>query len=153
MKRLPEYFISLEGRQRLSALPYRGVQLMVRSRYLPYLIVSGISLGVDLGIFYFMLRMDMPAVQASILGYVSGLVVHWLLSSRLIFSDKIHATTALRRRQKILFVISALVGLVITVLVVKSGLRMGLEPGLSKLAAVALSFHLTYLLRRLFVFV
>jgi putative flippase GtrA len=151
MKPWQEYFFSVEVKRQLSALPYRGVQLMGRSRYVPYLLVSAISLCIDLGIFYFMLRINMAAVQAASLGYVSGLVIPWLLSSRLVFSDKFYPTIALRRRQKKLFLISALAGLIVTVLVMKSGLWMGLEPGFAKLAAVVLSVHLTYMLRRTFI--
>jgi putative flippase GtrA len=152
MKRLLEYFIPLAKRRRLSALPYQGVRLIGRSRYIPYLVASAISLGADLGSFYLMLLMNLPAVEASMLAYALGLVVHWQLSAHLVFADKVHALAAGRRRQKVMFVISALAGLATTALVVNSGIQMGLEPGVSKLAAVVLSFHLTYLLRRTLVF-
>lgn len=136
----------------MSDLSCRAVQLAGRLRYARYLVASAISLGMDLASFLLMLRINMSAVQASMLGYISGLVVHWLLSSRIVFANKIQSTVAARTRQKLLFVLSALVGLAITAALIKCGLQLGLNLGLSKLAAIAVSFNVTYLLRHYFIF-
>lgn len=152
IKRLPKYLVIAAGALRDGDLSYRAVQLVGSWRYARYLVASAISLGVDLASFLLMLQINVRAVQASMLGYVSGLVVHWLLSSRLIFADKIQPTVNIWNRQKLLFVISALIGLAITAAMIECGLRLGINPGLSKLAAIAVSFHVTYILRRCLVF-
>lgn len=152
MKFSPKYLLPSAEMLKPSVLPYRGVQFVGSSRYAHYLVVSAISLGADLSAFYLMLQIKMLAVQASVLGYVLGLVVHWFLSSRLVFAEKTPSSPHLRRRQKLLFAITAIMGLVVTAAVVRWGIQMGLEPGLSKLAAIFFSFHLTYVCRRTFVF-
>jgi small basic protein len=55
--------------------------------------------------------------------------------------------------QKALFVGSALIGLALTMAVVGLGARLGLDPRLAKLVAVATSFVATWLLRNRIVFV
>lgn len=152
MKRFPKYLLVAAGAFRVSDLPYRAVQLLGRLRYARYLVASVISLGVDLAGFLLMLQLNVPAVQASMLGYISGLAVHWLLSSRLVFANKIPSTVAARARQKLFFVLSALIGLAITAALIKCGLQLGINPGLSKLAAIAVSFNVTYMLRHELIF-
>uniref|UniRef100_UPI003CFEA8EE GtrA family protein n=1 Tax=Altererythrobacter sp. TaxID=1872480 RepID=UPI003CFEA8EE len=66
--------------------------------------------------------------------------------------DSVARRGAERTRQKALFVISALLGLGLTTLVVGLGDWSGLDPRLAKLAAIVLSFALTYLLRKSVVF-
>jgi putative flippase GtrA len=152
MKRLSKYLLSFAGDLIPSHLPYRALQLAGNLRYAGYLLVSAISLGVDLAVFFVTLQVNVPAVQASMSGYISGLVAHWLFSSRLVFADKIQGTAAARNRQKLLFVVFALIGLAITTAMIACGLRLGFQPGLSKLVAIVGSFHVTYLLRRRFIF-
>ncbi|MGZ5802078.1 MAG: GtrA family protein [Burkholderiaceae bacterium] len=152
MKRFPKYLVVAAGVFKVSDLSYRAVQLLGSLRYARYLVASAMSLGVDLASFLLMLQINMPAVQASMLGYISGLVVHWLLSSRLVFANKIPSAVAARTRQKLLFVISALIGLAITAALIKCGLQLGINPGLSKLAAIAVSFNVTYMLRHKLIF-
>lgn len=151
VKRLPKYLTYAAGALRVSALPYRAVQL-VSLRYAGYLAVSAISLGVDLASFFLMLQMNVAPVHSAMLGYAAGLVAHWFLSSRLIFADRVQPASFARSRQKLFFVISALVGLAITAAMIKCGLQLGIHPGLSKLAAIVVSFHATYFLRRTVVF-
>jgi len=142
MKRLPQ----------LSHLPWRALQLACDLRYAAYLLAAALALGVDVAVFFFALQIDVPAVLASVSGYSAGLVVNWLFSSRLVFADRVQRTAAARNRQKLLFVLSALIGLAITTAMVAGGLRLGLRAGLSKLVAIVVSFHVTYLLRRRFIF-
>ena len=54
--------------------------------------------------------------------------------------------------QKALFVVSALIGLALTSAIVASGSLLGFDPRLAKLAAVAVSFTVTWLLRDSIVF-
>ena len=92
-------------------------------------------------------------MAASSIGYCAGILVHWLVSSRLVFADGAAARgTGERHRQKLLFVGSALVGLAVTTAIVGGGSAFGLDPRIAKLLAIVVSFQTTYLLRRHIVF-
>ena len=122
-------------------------------RWLNYLLASGFALGSDAGLFLLLLDAGLPPMAASAVGYCAGILVHWLISSRLVFADgAAERGTGERHRQKLLFVGSALVGLAITTAIVGVGTAMGLDPRLAKLAAILFSFQTTYLLRRHIVF-
>ena len=113
---------------------------------------SAIALAADVGSFLLLLQMRLPAVPASIAAYTVGLVVHWLLSSRFVFSKQTRTDPAERRWQQLQFIASALVGLVITGLIIKWALEYRIDPRLAKAAAVGVSFQTTYLLRRKLIF-
>ncbi|MBS0254991.1 MAG: GtrA family protein [Proteobacteria bacterium] len=117
-----------------------------------YLLASVAALAADMGCFLILLRLGLPPAPASALGYGLGIVAHWLLSSRAVFADQVAARGAGRTRQKALFVGSALIGLALTTMVVGAGAAAGLDPRLAKLAAVAVSFAATWLLRQRVVF-
>ena len=123
------------------------------ARWLAYLFASGLALGTDAGLFLLLLGGGVAPVAASALGYGMGILVHWLVSSRLVFADGAAARgSGERHRQKLLFVGSALVGLAVTTAIVGAGSALGLDPRLAKLAAILVSFQTTYLLRRHIVF-
>ena len=122
-------------------------------RWLNYLLASGLALGSDAGLFLLLLDSGLSPMAASAVGYCAGILVHWLVSSRLVFADGAAARgTDERHRQKMLFVGSALVGLAVTTAIVGTGSALGLDPRLAKLAAIVVSFQTTYLLRRHIVF-
>ena len=120
--------------------------------YVRYIAVSGGALGVDLGLYFLSLSTGIIATLAAAIGYLTGVVVHWLLSSRLVFDDVAERGMA-RTRQKALFLTSAFVGLGLTVAIIAVATRYGLDARLAKLLAVAVSFQTTYILRRTIVFV
>ena len=104
-------------------------------------------------LFLLLLDSGLSPMAASAVGYCAGILVHWLVSSRLVFADGAAARgTGERHRQKMLFVGSALVGLAVTTAIVGTGSALGLDPRLAKLAAIVVSFQTTYLLRRHIVF-
>src|SRR3546814_9932490 len=118
-----------------------------------YLFSSGLALGTDAGLFLLLLGGGLAPVVASALGDAMGILVHWLVSSRLVFADTAAARgSGDRHRQKLLFIGSALVGLAVTTAIVGTGSAFGLDPRLAKLAAIVVSFQTTYLLRRHIVF-
>ena len=122
-------------------------------RWLNYLLASALALGSDAGLFLLLLDAGLAPVPASATGYCAGILVHWMISSRLVFADGAAARgTGERHRQKLLFVGSALVGLAVTTAIVGGGSARGLDPRLAKLAAIVVSFQTTYLLRRHIVF-
>lgn len=117
-----------------------------------YLAASVGALAVDVGAFLGLMAIGMAAGPASAAGYSLGIAAHWLLSSRAVFSDTVAERGRGRTLQKGLFVISALAGLALTTAIVTVADRAGIDPRLAKLAAIAASFTLTYILRARVVF-
>lgn len=123
-----------------------------RMLLLRYLLASVGALAVDMGSFLALLALGVAPVLASAAGYSLGIVAHWLLSSRAVFTDSVSHERGARTRQKALFVGSALVGLILTTLVVGMGTMLGMDSRLSKIIAIAVSFTATWLLRKRIVF-
>lgn len=121
-----------------------------QATYLRYVGASGVALGVDMALFLLLTTIHVPAAVAAATGYCAGIAVHWLISSRLVFTDA-RAAESDRRRQA-LFVASALVGLGVTVGIVGLGALLAVHPVVAKLIAIAVSFQLTYVLRSRIVF-
>jgi putative flippase GtrA len=123
-----------------------------RVMLLRYLLASVGALAVDMGSFLALIALGTAPVIASAAGYSLGIVAHWLLSSRTVFTDTVAAERGARNRQKALFVGSALTGLLLTTLIVWAGTTAGLDSRLSKIVAVGASFTATWLLRKRVVF-
>jgi putative flippase GtrA len=125
---------------------------MLDQVYTRYVGASVVALGVDFAMFMAALSLGVPPALAAATGYIGGIVCHWLISSRMVFTAQIAASTAGRRQQQALFVLSALVGLGITTGIVGLGSRYGLDPRLAKGIAIVVSFQATYVLRKKVVF-
>ncbi len=125
---------------------------MLRSTYVRYVVASGGALGVDMTLFMAALVLAMAPAAAAALGYCAGILAHWLMSSRAVFVGQLAEKGTARRQQQLLFLGSALVGLALTVAIVGLGHRLAIDPRLAKLVAIAISFQVTYLLRRKLVF-
>ncbi|MFT4025747.1 MAG: GtrA family protein [Novosphingobium sp.] len=132
-----------------SILLLAGLRDVVLMRYL---VASMLSLGVDMGSFTLLLALGTVAAPAAAAGYALGIVAHWLLSSRKVFTGNMARPGPARMRQKAMFVISALIGLALTTAIVGGGTLAGIEPHLAKLAAIVASFSVTWLLRSRLVF-
>lgn len=117
-----------------------------------YILASVGALAVDMGLFLALLTAGTPAMAASAIGYGAGIVAHWLLSSRKVFADQVAAGGLARTRQKAMFVVSALIGLGVTTAIVGGATLAGFDPRLAKLAAIVISFAVTWLLRKRVVF-
>lgn len=124
----------------------------IRLPYLRYVAVSAAALALDVAAVVTLVAGQLPPVAAAGIGYISGLALHWLLSSRLIFADRIRASEGGRRAQLVLFVISALVGLALTMAIVGVGTTLGSPLLVAKGVAIAVAFQSTWLLRRHIVF-
>ena len=121
--------------------------------FIRYGIVSVGALAVDLGIFLALLQSGMLSALAAALGYAVGIFAHWMLSSRKVFQDRVSDRgTRERTQQKAMFVVSALLGLVLTMAVVGAGEMLGVDPRVAKVFAIGLSFILTYMLRNVVIF-
>lgn len=123
-----------------------------RMLLLRYLLASLGALAVDMGSFLALLALGIAPVLASAAGYSLGIVAHWLLSSRAVFTDSVAEERGARTRQKALFVGSALIGLALTTLIVGMGTALGMDSRASKILAIAVSFAATWLLRKRIVF-
>ena len=115
-------------------------------RLLRYLLASIGALAVDMGSFLALLSLGMLAAPASALAYAAGIIAHWLLSSRTVFTDSVAERGHERTKQKALF------GLALTTAIVGTGDFMGVDPRLAKLLAIAVSFTATWILRNKIVF-
>jgi putative flippase GtrA len=123
-----------------------------RIMLLRYLLASVGALAVDMGSFLALLALGVMPVLASAAGYSLGIVAHWLLSSRAVFSDSVAEERIARTRQKALFVVSALIGLALTTVIVAAGTAAGSDSRVAKLVAIGASFTVTWLLRKRVVF-
>lgn len=129
-----------------------AVRALLRPLYFRYVVVSAIALGVDFGCFAVLIAGGMPPAAASAIGYNVGILVHWAISSRAVFTGRIAVPGRARRRQQILFLASALVGLGLTVGIVGLGTLLGVTPLIAKGMAIAVSFQVSYMLRQHIVF-
>ncbi len=134
--------------QHLSDLLYR----LRKTTVIRYGIASVGALAVDMGLFLALLSIGMMAAIASAIGYSAGIVAHWILSSRKVFTDNVAERGAARTRQKALFVVSALIGLALTTAIVGLVTALNGDPRLAKLVAIVVSFTATWLLRKHLVF-
>lgn len=122
------------------------------TRLIRYLLASVGALAVDMGCFLTLLALGTWPATASAIGYCLGIFAHWLLSSRAVFADTAATDGVARTWQKAMFVLSALVGLVLTWGIVWAGDGVGADPRAAKLAAIGVSFGATWLLRSRIVF-
>ena len=121
--------------------------------FLRYVAVSIGALATDMIVFLLLLETGMPGTAASAVGYSVGIFAHWILSSRKVFHDRVSEKgSAARTRQKAMFLASALIGLVLTIIVVGAGTALGMDPRVAKVVAIATSFLLTYLMRNVVIF-
>lgn len=128
------------------------LRTLLATTFVRYGLASGVALAGDVGLFLAFLHGGFTPAAASALGYAFGILIHWLISSRLVFADGAAPHGPERTRQKGLFVGAALVGLALTTGIVALGSVIGLLPIVAKLIAVAVSFQTTYLLRKAIVF-
>ena len=117
-----------------------------------YLSSSVVSLCADAGAFLILLQLGMAPARAAALGFVLGIAVNWVVSSRVLFADCLAQAGPERRRQQLLFLVSALVGLALTTAIVGSASALAINPRLAKLFAVGVSFVTTSAMRHLLVF-
>lgn len=121
-------------------------------RFIRYILASVGALAVDFGSFLIMLSSGTNAAIASAFGYSFGILAHWVLSSRTVFQDTVAKEARARTKQKALFVVSALVGLVLTATIVGIADSGGIDARAAKLVAIVVSFAVTYYLRAKVVF-
>ena len=129
-----------------------GLLKLCDTRLIRYAIASVGALAVDMGMFLALLTLGVWPAAASAASYSLGIVAHWLMSSRAVFSDLVAERGTERTRQKAMFVVSALIGLAVTTAIVWTGSDTGADPRAAKGVAVLVSFAVTWLLRQRVVF-
>jgi putative flippase GtrA len=136
----------------LPAVVRQLIQWLQALRFARYLGASVVALAADVGLFLMFLAAGLFAPAASAASYCVGIAVHWLISSRFVFSATAAPAGAERWRQKLLFLMSAVVGLTLTVAIVSGAEVAGIDPRIAKMIAIVVSFTTTYFLRRTVVF-
>ncbi len=116
-----------------------------------YLAASIIALAFDVAVFASLVALGSDPTIASAAGYCAGIVVHWMVSSNIVFTGKTRDGAALHI-QRALFAGSALVGLGMTVATVEILGRAGVHPIPSKGVAIGISFVAVYAMRKWGVF-
>jgi putative flippase GtrA len=126
-----------------------------RSDFVPqlsrYSIASAVALGVDFGVYIALCALTVKAPLAGIVGYAAGMLVHYILSSNLVFDVAQSPKSASRRLTE--FVFSGVFGLILTgsTIAVLTEL-FSIAPLAAKVFAVLVSFTAVFLIRRWFVF-
>jgi putative flippase GtrA len=117
-----------------------------------YVLVSAAALAVDTLITLNLTWSGVAPSLSAASGYVIGLTLHWVLSTRFVFADQLGADGRARARQAALFVLSGLGGLAVTVATFSTAVNFGAAASVAKACAVAISFCIVYLIRRHVIF-
>jgi len=128
------------------------VNLVSRLTYVRYVVASAGALGLDSATFLGLLSLGFASLYAAATGYMLGMVFHWLMSSRAVFVGRLAEEGAARRQQQGMFVASALAGLTITLGIIGFADLVSTDPRPAQLVAIAISFQVTYVLRKKLVF-
>lgn len=129
---------------RLRALAMVTARLM----FARYLLASVCALSSDMGIFLTLGRLGAAPLLAAFGGYATGLLVHWVISIRFVFDTGGGPTHG----QRAGFVMSALLGMGITLAMVGGLNAAGVMPTMAKLLSVPVSFLTVYAIRKYGVF-
>ena len=122
--------------------------LAARFTVIRYFLASLCALSADMLLFLALLRLDVPAAVAGGIGYVGGLLLHWLISVRFVFPSVSGPTNG----QRLGFAVSAAVGIGITTGLIGVLGAMGVAPAIAKLFAIPVSFLSVYAIRKYGVF-
>jgi len=116
-----------------------------------YTVVSVLALTLDMSVYLSLTQVGYPATLAGVVGYGTGMLLHFSLSTRFVFRKEARGKSETRLFTE--FVASGLVGIAITATVIKIATEVvGLSALLAKCCAVAVSFVAVFVLRRAVVF-
>jgi putative flippase GtrA len=116
-----------------------------------YGLISVVALGADFMVFLGLTLAGMQPSLAGAVGYLAGLVLHYVLSVRFVFDVARSAKSHARLFSE--FVVSGAVGLCITAGTIAISTDIAhLPPVVGKAAAVVMSFAVVFILRRAIVF-
>jgi putative flippase GtrA len=116
-----------------------------------YTAVSAAALALDFAIFLALTALAMRPSLAGVIGYATGMLLHYLLSIRFVFDAR--ATAKAHTRLLGEFVATGMSGMAATALVIAAATGvLGLAPLPAKVLAAGISFLVIFALRRTVVF-
>jgi putative flippase GtrA len=136
---------------RIAALTTDTMRMLGEDR-VRYVLVSFVALGVDTIITLNLTWAGAPPAICAAAGYIIGLGLHWMLSSRFVFAAELGDNAGARARQAALFFASGIGGLVVTVATFTTAVTLGVPALVAKGFAVGVSFCIVYLIRRHLIF-
>lgn len=122
--------------------------IALRFMFARYLLASICALSSDMAVFLMLSRAGATPMLAAFGGYAIGLVVHWGISIRFVFDTGAGPSNA----QRVAFVVSALIGMGITMAMVGGLSAVGIAPAIAKLISVPASFLSVYAIRKYGIF-
>lgn len=131
----------------LRALVDHAAAIGARFMFARYLLASICALSLDMGVFLALLGAGTPSALAACGGYGAGLLLHWVISTRFVFTCERPSNA-----QRIGFFISALAGLLVTIAIIEWLGWLGLGYALAKLVAIPVSFGTVYAIRKYGIF-
>lgn len=118
--------------------------LLARLMFARYLLASIAALACDFATFLILDHGGAAPMIAALGGYLVGLIVHWVISVRFVFD----LTGGPTHVQRIGFVVSAVIGMGITMALVGALSAVGVVPAVAKLLSVPVSFLSVYAIRK-----
>lgn len=116
-----------------------------------YTIVSGVALLADLVTLMTLRGLGARAALAGVAGYCTGLILHYVLSSRFVFQSERGSKSQARLFGE--FAVSGLIGLALTAAILHVATDIaGLPALVGKLIAVGVSFFAVFVMRKTIVF-
>lgn len=135
----------------IAALSGRAMRMLGEDR-VRYVLVSVAALGVDTLVTLNLTWAGIAPAICAAAGYIIGLALHWILSSRFVFADALGESRAARTRQAALFFASGFGGLAVTVATFTTAVTFGAPALVAKALSVGVSFCIVYLIRRHLIF-
>lgn len=134
-----------------AAFTARAMRMLGEDR-VRYVLVSAAALGIDTLITLNLTWAGIAPAICAAAGYLIGLTLHWVLSSRFVFAAELGQDQRARHRQAMLFFASGFGGLAVTVATFTTAVTLGVPALFAKAGAVAISFCAVYLVRRHLIF-
>lgn len=123
----------------------------MKKEILLYLAVSALAWLVDVAVLYFAaMQLDMPHYLAAAVGYLVGLLVHYVLSVRYVFVYRRMAGQW--RTELLIYLLSGLLGVALSAGIVHVGSLLGLRLIISKLIATGVTFIAVFGVRKIALF-
>jgi len=123
----------------------------MKKEFLLYTCVSGIAWLVDVAILYLAtLQLGMPAYLAAAIAYAIGLVVHYVLSVRYVFTYRRMAGYS--RTEILVYALTGLAGIALSSGIVHIGDLLDLPLIASKIIATLFTFFAVFVIRKMALF-
>ena len=123
----------------------------MKKELLLYTAVSAFAWLVDVAILFFAaMQLGLPHYLSAAIGYTVGLLVHYLLSVRYVFVYRRMAGQW--RTEVLIYVLTGLLGIVLSALIVHVGSLLNLPLIVSKIIATGITFAAVFVVRKVALF-